>query len=104
MREFLRIDSPLWGLGCRRPILVDLRERVIAAVETDIVVMVRRGQRLARHFWRHWADSGRQRPRYPASPAAKPRKVKDYSDGHTKAALRGLIGLELALKRLWNPS
>jgi hypothetical protein len=29
-------------------------------------------------------DSGRQRPRYPASPAAKPRKVKDYSDGARK--------------------
>jgi hypothetical protein len=50
---------------------------------------VRRGQRLARHFWGHWADSGRQRPRYPASPAAKPRKVKDYSDGARKADLRG---------------
>jgi hypothetical protein len=26
------------------------------------------------------ADSGRQRLRYPASPSAEPRKVKDYSD------------------------
>jgi hypothetical protein len=35
------------------------------------------------------ADCARQGPRYPASAAAKPRKVKDYSDGRTKAALRG---------------
>jgi hypothetical protein len=34
------------------------------------------------------ADSGRQRPRYPASPAAKPRNVKDYSDGAGKPELR----------------
>jgi hypothetical protein len=33
-------------------------------------------------------DSGRQRPRHPASPAAKPRKVKGYSDGARKAELR----------------
>src|SRR5262249_23904023 len=35
------------------------------------------------------ADCARQRPRYPASPAAKPRKVKDCSDGTRNAALRG---------------
>src|SRR6516165_711893 len=35
------------------------------------------------------ADCARQRPRCPASAAAKPRKVKDYSDSRTKAALRG---------------
>jgi hypothetical protein len=35
------------------------------------------------------ADSGRQRPRCPASAAAKPRNVKDYSDGRRKTALRG---------------
>jgi hypothetical protein len=34
------------------------------------------------------ADSGQPRPHYPASPAAKPRKVKDYSDGASKAELR----------------
>jgi hypothetical protein len=34
------------------------------------------------------ADSERQRPHYPASPAAKPRKVKDYSDGTGKSELR----------------
>jgi hypothetical protein len=34
------------------------------------------------------ADSGRQRPRYPASPAAKPRKVKDYSGRARKPELR----------------
>jgi hypothetical protein len=34
------------------------------------------------------ADSGRQRPRDPGSPAAKPRKVKDYSDGARKPQLR----------------
>jgi hypothetical protein len=33
-------------------------------------------------------DSARQRPRYPASPPAKPRKVKDYSDSARKAELR----------------
>jgi hypothetical protein len=35
------------------------------------------------------ADSARQRPHYPASPAAKPRKVKGYSDGAGKPQLRG---------------
>jgi hypothetical protein len=34
------------------------------------------------------ADFGRQRPRSPASPPAKPRKVKDYSDGARKPKLR----------------
>jgi hypothetical protein len=34
------------------------------------------------------ADSGRQRPRHSASPAAKPRKVKDYSDGAWKPEWR----------------
>jgi hypothetical protein len=34
------------------------------------------------------ADFGRQRPRYPGSPAAKPRKVKDYSDRGGKPFLR----------------
>jgi hypothetical protein len=34
------------------------------------------------------ADSGRQRPRDPGSPAAKPRKVKDYCDGARKPELR----------------
>ncbi len=34
------------------------------------------------------ADHGRQRPRYPASPAAKPRKHKDYSDRARKPKLR----------------
>jgi hypothetical protein len=34
------------------------------------------------------ADSGRQRPRYPASPAAKPREVKDYSHTAGKPDLR----------------
>jgi hypothetical protein len=34
------------------------------------------------------ADSGRQRPRYPAPLAAKPRKVKDYSDRAGKPELR----------------
>ena len=33
-------------------------------------------------------DSGRQRPRYLASPAAKPPKVKDYSDDARKPELR----------------
>jgi hypothetical protein len=33
-------------------------------------------------------DSGRQRPRFPASRAAKPRNVKDYSDGARKRELR----------------
>jgi hypothetical protein len=35
------------------------------------------------------ADSGRQRPRSPASPAAKPRKVKGYSERARKPELRG---------------
>jgi hypothetical protein len=35
-------------------------------------------------------DSGRQRPRYPASPAAKPRKVKDYSDSASEPATKRL--------------
>jgi hypothetical protein len=35
------------------------------------------------------ADCARQRPRYPISPAAKPRKVKDYSDRAEKPELRG---------------
>jgi hypothetical protein len=34
------------------------------------------------------ADSGRQRPGYPASPAAKPRRVKDFSAGARKPELR----------------
>jgi hypothetical protein len=34
------------------------------------------------------ADPWRQRPRYLASPAAKPRKAKDYSDGPMKRELR----------------
>jgi hypothetical protein len=34
------------------------------------------------------AHSARQRPRCPASAAAKPRKVKDYSDGARKEKLR----------------
>jgi hypothetical protein len=50
---------------------------------------VRRGQRPRRHFWRHRPISGRQRPCYPASAAAKPRKVKDYSDRGRKPDLRG---------------
>ena len=35
------------------------------------------------------ADFGRQRPHSPASPASKPRKVKDYSVSARKANLRG---------------
>jgi hypothetical protein len=34
------------------------------------------------------SDSGRQRPRHAASPPAKPRKVKDYSDDAGKPELR----------------
>jgi hypothetical protein len=34
------------------------------------------------------SDFGRQRPRSPASPATKPRKVKDYSGGVRKPELR----------------
>jgi hypothetical protein len=34
------------------------------------------------------SDSGRQRPRHAASPTAKPRKVKDYSDDAGKPELR----------------
>jgi hypothetical protein len=34
------------------------------------------------------ADSGRQRPRYLASSATKPRNVKDYFDGARKRELR----------------
>jgi hypothetical protein len=48
-----------------------------------------RGQRRGRHFLATPVDSGRQRPRYPASPAAKPRNVKDYSDGARKPHSRG---------------
>jgi hypothetical protein len=50
---------------------------------------VRRGQRPRGHFWRHRPISGRQRPCYPASAAAKPRKVKNYSDRGRKPDLRG---------------
>ena len=39
------------------------------------------GNGLARPETRPPADPGRQRPQYPASRAAKPRKVKDYSEG-----------------------
>jgi hypothetical protein len=39
------------------------------------------------------ANCARQRPRYRASAAAKPRKVKDYSDGRKKAAA-SRIGLQ----------
>jgi alpha-ketoglutarate-dependent taurine dioxygenase len=41
-----------------------------------------------RRFLATPADSGRQRPRYPASPAAKPREVKDYSHTARKPVLR----------------
>jgi hypothetical protein len=50
---------------------------------------VRRGQRPRGHFWRHRPISGRQRPCYPASAAAKPRKVKNHSDRGRKPDLRG---------------
>jgi hypothetical protein len=51
------------------------------------------------------ADSWRQRPRYPASPAGKPRKVKDYSDRRQESEVSQdcvveLTGLEPATKRL----
>jgi hypothetical protein len=39
-------------------------------------------------FWATPADSRRQRPRGSASPAAKPRKVKDYSQRPRKPELR----------------
>src|ERR1700722_17187611 len=39
-------------------------------------------------FFATLADSGRRRPRDPASPPAKPQKVKDYSGGAVKAELR----------------
>jgi hypothetical protein len=48
-----------------------------------------RGQRRGRRFLVTPVDSGRQRLRYPGSPAAKPRKVKDYSDGARKPRLCG---------------
>jgi hypothetical protein len=42
----------------------------------------------ARAFSATMADSGRQRPRHLASPTAKPRIVKDYSDRARKPGLR----------------
>jgi hypothetical protein len=35
-----------------------------------------------RHFWPSLANSGRQRPRFPASRAAKPRKVKEQPNDY----------------------
>jgi hypothetical protein len=46
-----------------------------------------RGQRLCGHLLAKPAGSGRQRQCYPACPPARPRKVKDHSDGAQKPAI-----------------
>jgi hypothetical protein len=50
------------------------------------------------------ADCRRQRPRYFAFPAAKPRKVKDYSDGARKRNCAGLRGVCLFIRHAARPS
>jgi hypothetical protein len=54
----------------------------------DVVLLVQAGGQRRGGILARPADSGRQRPRRPASPAAKPRNVKDYSDGARKPELR----------------
>jgi hypothetical protein len=46
------------------------------------------GQRLGGLFWRHLPISGGKDRAIPRLAAAKPRKVKDYSDGARKPELR----------------
>jgi hypothetical protein len=80
---------------CPRELRLLGLERVSADIRTGLYPRagIPRGKSFARPetgagFLASLADSGRQRPRYPASPAAKPRKVKDYSDGARKRSLR----------------
>jgi hypothetical protein len=51
-------------------------------------------------FFATLANFGRQRPRYPASPAAKPRKVKDYSERARKPQPTDYAGWLMLLGRI----
>jgi hypothetical protein len=76
------------SLPCRlEPVSVDIRTGLCPRVEIPPGKGLARPE-TGRAFLARQADSGRQRPGHPASPAAKPRKVKDYSDCARKPELR----------------
>jgi hypothetical protein len=70
-----------------KPVSADIRTRLCSQAGIPPGKSLARPE-TGRTFLATLADSGGQRPRYPASPAAKPRKVKDYSDGARKPGLR----------------
>jgi SOS response associated peptidase (SRAP) len=70
-----------------KPVSADIRTSLCSRAE------IPPGKSLARPetgaaFFVTPSDSGRQRPRHAASPTAKPRKIKDYSDDARKPELR----------------
>ena len=80
MRGVLRIDSFLYGAGCRRPIR-DLRERVITAVETESVAT--RGSRTFRGQ-RGVGGKALQRWYQQRSAAPKPRGGERFAAGRVR--------------------
>jgi hypothetical protein len=70
-----------------KPVSADIRTRLCSQAGIPPGKSLARPE-TGRAFLATPADSGGQRPHRPASPAAKPRKVKDYSDGAMKPELR----------------